>query len=115
MAVPVTSPPSNLNQPLRPGARSLTKQLSGWFGRFDQLCHDPGSAVPEAPIKQLMGHIGHPQLAQVFSVAARLTNIGDDQSAPRFENAYGFVQGFISTFARRNIMDGKTGENKIKR
>ena len=61
-----------------------------------------------------MGHIGHPQLAQVCSVAARLANIGDDQSAPRFENAYGFVQGFISTFARRDIMDGQTGEHKIK-
>jgi hypothetical protein len=61
-----------------------------------------------------MGHIGHPQLAQVLGVAARLANIGDEQSAIRFEHAYGFVQGFTSTFARRDIMDGQTGEHQIK-
>src|SRR6266852_2320664 len=94
---------------------SITKQISGWFGRFDQLCHDPGSAVPEAPVEHLMGHIGHPQFTQVFSVAVCLANVGYDQSATWFENAYGFVQGFISIFALRDIMDGKTGEDKIKK
>ena len=61
-----------------------------------------------------MGHIGHPQFAQVLGVAARPANIGDEQSATRFENAYGFLQGFISTFARRYVVDGKTGEHQIK-